>query len=277
MQYQLEAMRDAGIEEVAIVIGPGGDAIGEYFGHGEGLGISIDYIEDLVPSGIAASLALAEQWVCGPFALFLGDIFLALDDLGPALSPVANGASGSIVVRRDTTDAVRRNFAVVADAEGRVSQVVEKPAHPPTDQKGCGVYVFEGAIFDAARRTPRSSLRNEYELTDAVQTLVEMGCPVYATEVVRWDVNVTYPEDLLACNLRLLRERQLDCLIGPGARINPAAQIQQSVVGGGAAVDAPVTLEECVVLPEAHVDQGTGPIRRRIFADGLVWAADGAP
>ena len=275
MQYQLEAMRDAGILDVAIVISSAGEAIRAHFGDGHDLGLRLAYVEDLAPAGIASSLALVEPWVRGPFIVFLGDIFLALRDLAPALLPRGSGAAGTIVVRRDTPDAVRRNFAVVTDPDGRVGRVIEKPAEPPTDLKGCGVYVFDGAIFDAIRRTPRSALRNEYEITDAVQLLVEMGRPVYAADVVRWDVNVTFPEDLLACNLRVLRERQLDCLVGAGARVSRWARLAASIVGDRAIVDSPIHLEECLVLPDTRVASQGGTLRRRIFADGLIWTADG--
>jgi dTDP-glucose pyrophosphorylase len=274
MQYQVEAMRAAGIEEIAIVLGPSGGAIRAFFGTGARLGVRLHYIVDPAPSGIASSLACAEGWVRGPFAVFLGDIFLALDDIAPALEPLAGNCAGTIVVRRDTPAAVRRNFAVLTDAAGRVTRVIEKPAEPPTDLKGCGVYVFDQAIFEAIRRTPRSALRGEYEITDAVQILVDMGRPVYAADVVRWDVNITFPEDLLDCNLRVLREMRLPALVGAAAHIHSSARLASSIVGDGGQVDAPVMLEECLVLPGGRVSGIHQNARRHIFGDGLVWAAE---
>ncbi|HEX2038049.1 MAG TPA: hypothetical protein VHS99_28075, partial [Chloroflexota bacterium] len=122
--------------------------------------------------------------------------------------------------------------------------------------------------------------------------LIDTGAPVYAAHVVRWDVNITYPQDLLDTNLRLLRERRLDSLVGDGAQVNMAARLIDSVVGDRAAVLHPVTLEECLVLPDGHVPDlaelssatGTPPtsraqphqpgtVSRYIFGDGLVWAA----
>ncbi|HEX2035724.1 MAG TPA: hypothetical protein VHS99_16225, partial [Chloroflexota bacterium] len=107
--------------------------------------------------------------------------------------------------------------------------------------------------------------------------LIDTGAPVYAAHVVRWDVNITYPQDLLDTNLRLLRERRLDSLVGDGARISPQAQLSTSVVGMRAVIDAPVRLEECLVLADTHITEYTGEVRRHIFADGLVWAADAIP
>ena len=77
--------------------------------------------------------------------------------------------------------------------------------------------------------------------------------------------------------MRLLREQHLDSLVGEGARVSPHARLITSVVGERAVVDAPVVLEECVVLPDAHVAGSTPPARGRIFAAGSDWSADGAP
>jgi dTDP-glucose pyrophosphorylase len=276
MQYQVEAMRAAGIEQIAIVVNASGGAIRSYFGDGTRFGVAISYIEDPNPAGIAASLACAEPWVSGPFAVFLGDVFLALDDLTPAISPLRHGAAGTIVVRRDTPDAVRRNFAVLTDASGRVSRVIEKPTEPPTDLKGCGVYVFDTAIFDAIRRTPRSALRNEYEITDAIQTWIDGGRPVFAADVVRWDVNITFPADLLGCNLRMLREQRRASLIGRRVRVNQQARLSDSIIGDGAVVDVPLLFRECLVLPGARIDAAEtddGAVRATIFGQELVWRA----
>lgn len=274
MQHQIEAARDACIEHVLVVIGPSSLAIRDYFGDGRRLGVRMEYIMDPEPAGIAASLSLVASWVQDGFVAFLGDIFLRMRDLRAALQPVERGAAGALLVSRDTTDAISRSYAVLTEADGRVYRVIEKPANPSTDVKGCGVYVFDRAIFEAIRRTPRSAMRGEYEITDAIQILIEMGRPVFAAEEVIWDVNITYPEDLLACNLRLLREQQLEHLIGEGARVSQHARLVNSVVGERAVVEAPVLIEDCLVLPNAHVPHHHEPIRRRIFADGLVWAAN---
>jgi len=267
MQYQIEAMHAAGINEIAIVISPTGEAIPACFGDGAQLGVRLTYLEDPAPAGIAASLARTEPWVRGPFAVFLGDIFLSLTELGPALAPLEQGAAGTLIVRRDLPAAVQRNFAVLVEADGRVVQVIEKPQRPPTNLKGCGVYVFDQSIFEAIRRTPRSALRNEYELTDAIQTMIGFGPPLFAADLVRWDMNITFPGDLLACNLRVLREQHGSGLVSPRAVIDVHAELIQTVVGDDATIGAPVRLEECLVLPRAQVRSFEGIRRRMIFAE----------
>jgi dTDP-glucose pyrophosphorylase len=270
MQYQLEAMREAGIRRVWVVINPQGTAIADYFGDGRGLGLAIDYVLDEAPSGIAMSLARVERQLSGPFAVFLGDIFLVFDDFAKALEPMAQGAAGTIVVRRDDPEAIRRNFAVVSDAEGRVRRVIEKPASPPTQLKGCGVYVFDEGIFEAIRQTPPSALRGEHEITDAIQTLVDTGRPVYAVENVRWDMNINDRTDLLMCNLRVLHENSLDYIVGEGTQLGHGVDVSRSVIGDRVVIDAPVRLEECLVLSDTNLSAMTGVARRQIFANGIV-------
>jgi dTDP-glucose pyrophosphorylase len=229
IQYQLEAMRDVGVCNVAIVIGHNGLPIEEYFGDGQSLGMRIEYITDAKPSGISYSLAHVENWVKGPFLVFLGDIFLSFTSLWPALLPLIDGAAGSIVVRTDTLEAIRRNFAVVTDDSYRVTQVIEKPSDPPTLLKGCGVYGFNHTIFDAIRRTPRSPLRNEFELTDAIQVLINERQPVFAAEVVKWDMNINNSLDLLNCNIKQLTDCAKEFLIGESAIVGDDVHLRSSI------------------------------------------------
>jgi dTDP-glucose pyrophosphorylase len=176
-----------------------------------------------------------------------------------------------VVKREDDPAAVSRNFAVIHEADGRITRVIEKPTEPPTMLKGCGVYLFTPAIFEAIRRTPRSALRGEYELTDAIQVLIDASGRTYVEDLALWDVNVTYPADLLDCNLRLLREGRRSSLVGEGARVAAGARLTDTVVGDRAVVEGPVELEECLVLPDVRVAPEAGRVHRAIFCDGMVW------
>ena len=86
------------------------------------------------------------------------------------------------------------------------------------------------------------------------------------------DINITFPADLLACNLRVLREQQLESLVGAGARLGARTRLAGSIVGEQAVVEAPVVLEQCLVLPGARVAELRENARRCIFGNGLHWA-----
>jgi dTDP-glucose pyrophosphorylase len=129
--------------------------------------------------------------------------------------------------------------------------------------------LFDGRIFDAIDRTPRSALRNEFELTDAIQVLIDDEAPVYGVEMTSWDVNITEPADLIACNVRALEALGQRHLIGHGCDIAAGAVLEHTTVGDGARIAHPIRLERCVVLPGAVVDS-EADLRYAVISPGLV-------
>ena len=93
------------------------------------------------------------------------------------------------------------------------------------------MYALQPDIFEAVARTPRTALRDEYELTHALQLHVEAGKPIYGEDIVVWDRNFTRPEDVLESNLEWLGRTGRDTLIAAEARIGEDVQIQRTVVG----------------------------------------------
>jgi dTDP-glucose pyrophosphorylase len=277
MQYQIEALRDAGITDVVIVTGYKEEAIRATFGDGSSLGVDITYMTDPDPCGIASSLLCAEQHAGQMFVLFLGDIFFAVDNLPDIVHSLVMHDAEQIVVstRENDVEAIRRNFAVMCGDDLRISRLVEKPEHPQSDLKGCGLYVFRPSIFNAIRRTPRSTLRNEYELTHAMQVLIDDGAPAYAHELAGWEVNLTYPEQLIETNSRLLGEMDCGSLIGARAELHPGVRVRRSVIGCDAAIASPVTFDECVVLPGTRIGGAARRFHRTIIGPNLELAVDG--
>lgn len=275
MQYQLEVMRDAGIRDIVIVIGSLGSQIEDFFGNGSRLGVRLSYIVDNKAQGIAGSLMKAKDRIVGPFFLFLGDIFVVDADIKSSIALMVGLEADAIVIGREEIDpeAVKRNFSVIATKGGRVLKVVEKPRQPPSMFKGYGLYLFSPAIFAAIAKTPKSSLRNELEITDSIQTLIDSGGKVYVQKWKNWDFNLSYPEDLLMCNLKLLKEKKLDNLIGEGVDIDENAQIISSVIGDRVIIGGPMVLEECLVLSDTKVSRRSQPLKRLIFANDYVLPA----
>ena len=111
--------------------------------------------------------------------MVLGDIFFKAENLGGMLEMMAaKNASAVLAVKHETDPAaIRRNFTVQQDETGRVRRVIEKPRHVQTTVKGCGLYLFDLPVFDAVRRTPRTAMRDEYEITDTIQIMVDDGLP----------------------------------------------------------------------------------------------------
>jgi dTDP-glucose pyrophosphorylase len=269
MVYQIEMLVSLGVRDVIVVIGHLGQEIVRALGDGSRYGVRLRYVEQGEVLGIAHAVGTLEPHLDRPFFLFLGDIYFATADFAAMVEPLRAGRAQAVLACKREPDvaAMRRNFEVLVGADGYVSCVVEKPREPRTNLKGCGIYLFDLDFFEAVRRTPRSALRNEYEITDAIQVFLDSGHRVLPAEVVVEDVNVSYPADLLALNLQLLRESGSTQWCAPGARVGAGAVLDDVVVMDGAEVGAGAVLRECMVFPGAAVMAGR-TASRTIFVPG---------
>jgi len=255
IQYQLEDMRNIGVRDVIIVVGHLKEEIISYFGDGSSLGLRIRYVEQQETLGIAHAVAQLEHVVDSPFILFLGDIFLVPKDLQSMERMFWERRAGAVlaVKREKNPEYVRRNFAVILHASGTVTRVIEKPRYVTSDLKGCGVYIFDLAIFDAIRRTPRTAQRDEYEITNSIQILIDDGFPVYPAEVIDWDMNITFACDLLECNCNQLQRLAKPYLIGENTTIHPGAILEGSVLGDNVTVEHPIKIKDSLILSGSRV------------------------
>ena len=263
MAYQLEMMAGMGITKVVVVVGHLGHEVVRALGDGGQWGVSIQYVEQEEMLGIAHAVSRLEAHVDRPFFLFLGDIFFVTENLDEMLTRFRREQLGGVLAckREPDLEAMKRNFAVIAGDDGIVTRVVEKPRFPRTDLKGCGIYLFDQTFFDAVRRTPRTALRNEYEITDSIQIFLDDGYPVAAAEVVKADMNVSYPKDLLELNLLLLEQRGGERWLADGVQVPADASLTRSVVMKGSSIGAGSQLDECLCFPGARVPAGR--VRRR--------------
>ena len=272
--WQIEAMRGLGVRDITIVIGHLGHRIVQSLGRGDALGVRLRYVEQEHVLGIAHAVGQLERHVERPFLLFLGDIFFETRELHTMLDLFARPEVDAVLAVKREPDpaALRRNFTVEVGPDGRVSRVVEKPRHPTTDLKGCGLYLFDSSVFDAVRRTPRTALRDEYELTDAIQIFIDQGHGVWPAHVVEQDLNLSQPGDLLDLNLHALARAGRDRYIAEDAVIEPGAKVERSIVLAGGHVRAGVELEECMVMPGERVMGGRH--RRAVFTSGEIVSCD---
>jgi dTDP-glucose pyrophosphorylase len=135
-----------------------------------------------------------------------------------------------------------------------VHRVIEKPRYVDSQLKGCGLYVFDQHIFDAIRRTPRTAMRDEYEITDSIQILINDGWIVNHHAIVERDLNLTKPEDLLTINLLELDRRGLSSLVADRVRLPDGTRVERSVIGDGVLVRHPIRICNSVILPNVVVD-----------------------
>ncbi|MBK6982477.1 MAG: NTP transferase domain-containing protein [Betaproteobacteria bacterium] len=255
IQYSIEVFRELGIREIFVVIGHLGHELAQALGNGAALGVKLRYIEQAKILGIASALGQLEPYVSSPMFVVLGDIFFQAGNLSSMVDRMDERKAGAVLAVKHETDpeSIRRNFTVHEDQDGRVQRVIEKPRYVHSNVKGCGLYLFGLPVFDAIRRTPRTAMRDEYEITDTIQIMVDDGLPVFTADVVKWDVNLTAPADVLTCNLFELRRRGLDRLVGSGAVVHPGARLKNVVIGERATIEHPIAITDSVIFPDTVV------------------------
>jgi dTDP-glucose pyrophosphorylase len=265
-------METFGVRDIIVVIGYMGYTIVDALGDGSKQGVSIKYVEQSDTLGIAHAVGHLEEYIDSPFMLFLGDIYFVIDDLRPMISDVVSGKANAYVISKteDDLEMIKRNFAIIESEPGRVKQVIEKPRYVRNHIKGCGLYIFDQHIFDAIRRTPRTAMRDEYEITDSIQIMINDGHTVCHKTAVKYDMNLTVPEDLLAINLMDLRRRGLENLVGQRTHVPEGTVIENSVIGDDAVIRHPITIKNSLVFQGACVEGSSTRNNVIIHQNGVV-------
>lgn len=252
--YGIEALVDAGIREIGIVVGDTRAEIQAAVGDGSAWNASISYIEQDAPRGLAHAVLISESFIGGePFVMYLGDNLLARG-ITPLVKEFAdNGPAAHILLTR-VPDPQRFG---VAELEGdAVVRLVEKPRAPRSDLALVGVYLFGPEVFDSVKRiTP--SARNELEITDAIQDLINRGLTVRPHIVEGWWKDTGKLEDLLEANRLILEtfDQRVDGDIDEHSSIEgkvvieAGAVVRQSVVRGPAVIGRNATIEQAYVGP----------------------------
>jgi glucose-1-phosphate thymidylyltransferase len=265
--YGIEAMAAAGIREVGIIIAPEtGQEIREAAGDGSRFGLSITYIVQDEPAGLAHAVLTAESFLgVSPFVMYLGDNLLqgGISDLVDAFREHQPDALILLTPVADPENYGVAELAPAGEGEvGRVVRLVEKPKEPATDLALVGVYMFTAGIHDAARAIEPSA-RGELEITDAIQFLVDSGMRVEPHIVRGWWKDTGRLEDMLEANrliLDQLAERLdgelVDSRVDGRVVIEVGACLQRTTVRGPAIIGAGARLTDCYVGPYTAIGEG---------------------
>ena len=173
--YGLEAMREAGIAEVGIVVGDTHAEIEAAVGDGARFGLRVTYLPQEAPLGLAHAVLIAEDYLGDePFVMYLGDNLLK-DGIAPFVERFAADRPDAMILLQQVPDPQAYGIAELGD--GAVVRLVEKPAEPRSDLALVGVYLFTPAVFDSVKAISPSA-RGELEITDAIQHMIDRGLRV---------------------------------------------------------------------------------------------------
>jgi glucose-1-phosphate thymidylyltransferase len=259
--FGIEAMADAGIREIGIIIAPEtGEEIKAVTGDGSAFGVEITYIEQAEPAGLAHAVLTAEPFLSGsPFVMYLGDNLLQ-GGITELVDAFRTNAPDALILLTPVPDP--ENYGVAELTDGQVTRLVEKPPEPRTDLALCGVYMFTRGIHDAARAIEPSA-RGELEITDAIQHLVDGGRRVEPHVVRGWWKDTGRLDDMLEANRLVLdtieprsEGEMVDSTTHGRVIIEPGARLTRSTVRGPAIIGAGADLTDCYIGPYTAVGSG---------------------
>ena len=203
-QYGIESMINSGINEIIIIIGGiGANKVREYYGDGEKFGAKFSYIEQDQPRGISHAISLCKNFIKNEkFLVFLGDNIL-IDNIKNFVEEFKKSDAEASIVLCEVENPSR--FGIADIKNGEIKKIIEKPEVPPTNLAVIGVYLLTPKIFDIIDRL-KPSWRNELEITDALQMLLEeKNKIIYNTVSENWKDTGT-PEDIIQANEIILRD-----------------------------------------------------------------------
>ncbi len=238
----VEAIRDAGINEIGIVIGDTGDEIRQAVGSGERWGVDITYIPQTAPLGLAHAVKISHDYLGDErFVMFLGDNVIE-GGISPLIRQFADSDWNSQIVLTEVEEPQHYGVAELDDQQ-RIKQLIEKPRIPPSNLALVGIYMFDRSIF-AAVNAIKPSWRNELEITDAIQWLVDHEYRVFPYVHRGWWIDTGKSSDMLAANDRVLAELtyRVDGFVDRDSKIDhlvtveAGAEIINSVVRGPAII-----------------------------------------
>ena len=257
LEYAFDRLKEIGIQDICIVVGENEAQMREALGDGSAYDVHLSYVRQEEPKGLAHAVGYAKDFVNGDsFVLYLGDAVYSGGFQKFAARFLESGCANLNVVK-EVPDPSRFG---VANVEGeRIVKLVEKPPVPESNLAMAGLYFFGPQLWEVLPDLKPSG-RGEYEITDAIQMLIDRGYTVLAGVFS----DVWFDTGTLDSYLETT-----EFLIKGGVLIDPSANVSGTigskvVVGPNANLECE-SIEDSVILPGANV-KVSGKIRHAILA-----------
>jgi glucose-1-phosphate thymidylyltransferase len=202
--FGIESLVEVGAREIGIIVSKESRSIIQNaVDDGQRWGAQVTYIEQPQPRGLAHAAQCAESFIGSePFVMYLGDNLIP-EGLTHAVQRFQQSGANAVVMLKAVDDP--SHFGIAEIENERIARLVEKPKQPRSNLAIVGGYVFDRNVFESIRQiTP--SWRNEYEITDAIQNLVDRGLTVVPHVVTGWWKDAGKPEDILDANRVMLEK-----------------------------------------------------------------------
>lgn len=270
LEWGLEALAAGGVTKAVIVVGYKKEVISGFFGK-EYEGIKIEYVEQKEQLGTAHAVSMAEGKVSGDFYVMNGDLLVSEDLTKKLLADHKKAKAKNSMCLVEVSDP--KQFGIVELKGSLVKGIEEKPEKPKSNLANAGIYLFGQEIFDAIRRVKKST-RLEYEITDAIDMLIERGRMHGFKAGGTW-LDIGRPWDLLAANELILGE--MKSYIDKKANVEQYAVLKGmvhvgkgSVIRSGSYIEGPCYIgENCTIGPNCYIRPSTF-IRNKVHIGNAV-------
>lgn len=259
IKYAIETLTNMGATEIGLVVHSLESPIRQALGDGLAtVGVPLTYIEQTNPRGLAHAVKVAQPFLGDePFLMYLGDNIFQ-DSMKTLTTRFRETGAGAAIALTEVPDPTRFG---IAELEGdRIKRLVEKPKDPPSNLAIAGVYVFQPAIFDAIDHI-KPSWRNELEITDAIQYLLDQGHSVIPYIVEGWWIDAGNADSIILANQLVLEQLpyspgpqtdsriQGDSAVSHRVILGENTQIINSVIRGPAIIGDNVTIRDSYIGP----------------------------
>lgn len=264
LEYVVDAVEDAGIDEVVLVVGYARDRIQTYFGDGDDWDVDIEYAVQEKQLGTGHAVLQAEPFVDGEFVALNGDRIVEPSAISSVVEERRDGDGPVMAITRAETP---ENYGVVELDGRRVVSIAEKPpTHAVTTEFiNAGVYGLDDSVFDGLRA---AESEGELAITTTIQKLDE---PLSAVPFDGLWLDVSHLWDLLSVNAHAIDrfgarwDPSADgegtvvepVAVGSDVRIRPGATVLPGTsLGDNVEVGANAVVSNAVVLPDASIGDG---------------------
>jgi len=257
--YGLEAIRDAGITDVGVVVGDSAPAIREAVGDGSAFGLRVTYIQQAAPLGLAHAVLVARDFLGDDdFVMYLGDNFI-VGGISALVEEFRGTRPDAQIMLTQVPDP--RSFGVAElDQSGQVVGLEEKPRQPKSDLALVGVYLFTPCVHEAVRQL-QPSWRGELEITEAIQWLIDSGRKVTSTTISGYWKDTGNVADMLEVNRLVLEtiEPVQRGVVHPGCEligrvvVEAGAEVSGSRIVGPAIIGAGSRVADSYIGPFTSV------------------------
>ena len=264
----IEAIKDAGIEDIGIVVGDTAAEIKEAVGTGRRWGVRITYIQQDAPLGLAHAVKVSRDFLGDDrFVMFLGDNVIE-GGISGLISEFRDSDYDCQIVLTPVDNPSRYGVAELDPDSRRIVRLVEKPRNPPSNLILVGIYMFNEHVWEAVDAI-KPSWRGELEITDAIQYLVDQDYSVHPYIHRGWWIDTGEPGEMLEANDLVLDEidHRIEGYVDRDSKVNGKVTIAKGAEVINSRVRGPAIIGEDTRLVNAYVGPFTS-IYHNVLIEG---------